>query len=96
MFDDRLAEGDALFGVFYRFVDSPLGNADGQGCNHRPGQVQGLHGVDEALPFFTDEVVCRDVDVLENDFCRVGQADAHFIFFFADRNARAVPFDDEG
>lgn len=35
------------------------------------------------------------MDVLENDFRRVGQADAHLIFFLADRNAWAVPFDDE-
>ena len=96
MLDDGFAKSNTLFGIFDRFINSPLGNANSQRGNHGARQVQRLHGVDEALPFLANEMICRNVDVLEDDFRRIGQADAHLIFFFADGNARAVAFDDEG
>ena len=35
------------------------------------------------------------MNVLEDNFCRVGEADAHLVFFSANGNAFAVTFNDE-
>ena len=95
MFDDRFAECLTNLSVFNSFVDTALGNTNCQGADHRTSEVQCLHSIDEAFAFFAYEMVSRDMNVLEDNFRRVGETDAHLVFFSANGNAFAVTFYDE-
>ena len=93
---DGFAELDADFGVFTAGAESRFGNADGNGADERTGSVQGIHGDTEAVAFPAETVFDRHEAVLEDEFCRIGSADAHFVFSFADGEARSPLADDEG
>jgi hypothetical protein len=63
-----------------RGLERALRQAEGEGADTDPAGVEGLHEVDEALPFFTQPVLGRDLHVLEDELARVGRAPAHLVF----------------
>ena len=92
---DGFAELNADFGVFTASAESRFSNADGNGADERTSSVQGIHGNTEAVTFPAETVFDRYEAVLEDEFCRIGSADAHFVFSFADGEAWRPLADDE-
>ena len=93
---DGFAELYADLGIFAAGTESGFGNADGNGTDEGTGCIQSIHGDAEAMAFAAETVFGRDEAVLEDEFRRIGSADAHFIFSLADCEARRPLADDEG
>ena len=86
------AELVALLGKGGGFVQGALGQAHGQGAGAGPGQVQGLHGDDEAQAFFAQEPVFGDAAVFQDHLPGDRGPDAHLLLFFAEGDARDRSF----
>ena len=63
---DRPAEDDALARIARHPVDEPVAVADALGGDQRALGVEPVEDVLEALAFLADQVVDRDLEVLEN------------------------------
>lgn len=85
----------AFLGIRHGFVQGSLGQTDGYGADKGTGRVEGIHGDAEALAFPADTVCFRNDHVFQDQFARIGRADAHLVFFLADLEARRVAGHDE-
>ena len=64
---DRPAEDDALLGVGADLVDEPVAVADAFGGDQRALGVEAGQDVLEALAFLADQVLGRDLEVVEEE-----------------------------
>src|SRR5688572_10223906 len=80
---DRLAELVALEGVGPGGIIGALCEPDGQRRDAYPAGIQDLQGVDEALPFRSQQLGGGDPALVENHFARLARAHAELVLFLA-------------
>ena len=78
---DRVAEGEALLGVFASSFESALGNASGLRGDADAAAVERGERYFVAFAFVADAVGCGDFAVGEDKFTAGGGTDAEFFFF---------------
>src|SRR5207249_5178894 len=92
---DRLAELLALLRVGDGGVEGGLRDAEAERAGRRPRYVERAHGELEALALGAQAVAHRHRAVAEVQRHRRRGADAHLLFFLADREAGRVLLDQE-
>ena len=96
MLADRFAESDALLRVVGRVVECAGRDAERLRGDAGARFVEHVHRDLEAFALFAQAVRRGNFAVVEHQLDGRRTADAHLFLFFADAEARACLFDDEG
>jgi hypothetical protein len=78
---NRPAENDSLAGIIRRSLQRGIAQAEGLAGEETSLRVHAVQDDFETLPFFTDQGVCGDAVVVEEDLVGVDGAAAHFADF---------------
>src|SRR5580700_4545281 len=93
---DRMAESQALLGIFLRGFKSALRDAGGLRGDADAAAVERRESHLVAFAVVADAIGVGDFAVGENQFAASCGADAEFFFFFADFESRRAFFYDQG
>src|SRR5262249_11512892 len=93
--EDRLTELSSLLRVFQRRFISALGDTQGQRGDRDAPSVQNLHGVDEASPDFSEQVLLGNPAILEDDRSGLRSAHPELVLLLAGVETIRPAFDDE-
>ena len=94
-FANRPAELSTLLRILDGIRQCSFGNTEGLCGTADTTAVQRHHCDLKAFAFLTEEIFCRNFNVLEYQFHRLGSIDTHFIFFFTESKAFHSFFKDE-
>jgi len=93
---DGFSEGFALLGVLNRFGEHGLRTADAGGAELEAPEVEDVEGDDVAAADLAQNVLHRDLDVVEEDGRGRASVDAHLALFGAGLDAVEGALDEEG
>lgn len=95
MLSDGLAELDTRRGVCDGCLETSLRDAHGQRCDAYAPAVKGVHADLEPHPLAADDVLLRDVDILEHHLHAIVRALAHLVLVLGDRDPLRIALDQE-
>src|SRR5262249_41846639 len=86
---------DPLFGILNRIVESCLRTSHGSRAQFGAADIEDIEGDVVAFAYFADDVVDRNLCIIQNERTSRGAAKTHLILFGASGNAGIIFLDNE-